>query len=297
MSKCMVFEDGKLIKRCNSNVLWDGMWSKMSVNGPIINMIQSCMPNNCILIIPQSDGNLYRTTEPLSCGIMWYNDIQPYIDEAKTKNKIFILGTLSQVIVEPDINYFYIPLDDDFFMYGTQPYFNIIPWNSKLDSLIWRGGCSGVGGNQSLRVRFVEKLYGYPGAENVKLSYWWSENKNINPLFFADRIPYTDMLKHKIFFIVDGNVIASNHMWGFACNAVPFLISNGICWFSNLLIPYIHYIPINYNLDNLIEQIEWVKNNDTKAEQIASNAYQFSVTYFSSIYQHSYIKNELSKYI
>jgi hypothetical protein len=35
MSKCMVFEDGKLIKRCNSNVLWDGMWSKMSVNGPI----------------------------------------------------------------------------------------------------------------------------------------------------------------------------------------------------------------------------------------------------------------------
>lgn len=292
----IVIEDGNVIKTCN-NVLWDGLWSKMKVDGPIIKYILSCIPKNCIMVIPQSDGNMYRSREPLTCGILWYQDIQPYIDQAKEKKKTFILGTLSQVIVEPDINYFYIPLDDDLFSNGTNMYFPLIPWTNKQDTLIWRGGCSGIGGNQSLRVRFVDKLYGYPGAENVKLSWWWSEGKNINPNYFADRIHYTEMLKHKIFFIVDGNVIASNHMWGFACNAVPFLISNGICWFSHLIVPYVHYIPVDYNLDNLIEQIEWVKNNDKEAEKIAANAYLFSMTYFSPTYQHNYIKDTLSTFL
>lgn len=292
MSKCVVIEDGIVLRSCN-NVLWDGLWSKMKVDGPIMKYILACIPKNCIMVIPKSDGNIHRRIDN---GIIWDKDIQPYIDEAKGKNKTFILGTLSQVITEPDINYFYIPLDDDLFTYGTSRFFPLIPWKDKKDTLIWRGGCSGIGGNQSLRVRFVDALYRYPGAENVRLSNMWSQGKNINKNYFANRIHYTEMLKHKIFFIVDGNVIASNHMWGFACNAVPFLISNGTCWFSHLIIPYVHYIPVNYNLDNLIEQIEWVKNNDKEAEKIAANAYLFSATCFSATYQHNYIKETLAKY-
>jgi len=145
--------------------------------------------------------------------------------------------------------------------------------------------------------RFTKNIYDYNPSENVRLSRWWSENKNIPPQYFADRLNYSEFLKYKIFFIVDGNVIASNHMWGFVTGSIPFYISNAKCWFSSLIIPYFHYIPVNYDLSNLIEQIEWVKNNDDKAKIISENAYEFAVSHFSSEYQKNYIKNQFIKYI
>ena len=78
--------------------------------------------------------------------------------------------------------------------------------------------------------------------------------------------------------------------------SIPFLISNGKCWFSNLIVPYQHYIPVNYDLSNLIEQIECVKNNDEQAKMIANNAYEFSSQYFSPEYQKQYIINNLDKF-
>jgi hypothetical protein len=105
------------------------------------------------------------------------------------------------------------------------------------------------------------------------------------------------MTKQKIYFIVDGNVIASNHMWGFATGAVPFLISNAYCWFSEYLRPYVNYIPIAYDLSDLVEKIEWVKNNDEAAKQIAKGALDLTRNVFSAEFQRQYLRKELAKYI
>ncbi len=289
----IVIENGMIVKSIQSDALWDGLWSKALVNGPMINYILECIPKNVIMVIPRSDGNMNRNNLNYH-DVNWSTEIQPYIDDAKNKNKIFVLGVLCQVIEEPDINYLYLPLDDDFFMHGVNGFFNQIPWSDKSDTLCWCGGCSGIGHDQSLRIKFVKKIYDI--NNHVRLSRWWSEGKNIPDCYFGDRLNYTAFLKYKIFFIVDGNCIASNHMWGFASGSVPFLISNGKCWFSDLIVPYQHYIPVNYDLSNLIEQIEWVKNNDAEAQKIAKNAYEFSAHYFSSDYQKQYIKNKLNSF-
>jgi beta-1,4-mannosyl-glycoprotein beta-1,4-N-acetylglucosaminyltransferase len=300
MSRCLVFEDGNLIKDNNSYDLWHGKFSRVKKNGSVLNFIKNNLPKNTVFVIPACDGNIKKHYEENECkGIEWY-ELQIFIDYAKRKNKTFILGLLSQVDKEEEgVNYLYIPLDDDFFENGIEHYFphnTLSPWTERSSELCWRGSCSGMNGGNSLRINFVKKLFDYPQAENVRLSNWWSENKNIDAKYFADRIDYTEFLKYKIYFIVDGNVIASNHMWGFASGCVPFLISNGTCWFSSLIKPYVHYIPINYDLSNLIEQIEYVKNNDTIAEQIAKNALQFSKEYFSSEYQKKYLLENINKF-
>lgn len=293
MSKSIVFEDGILKQNISEDAVWDGLFSRCSKNGSIVTYVQQMLPKNSIFVIPRCDGDICRT---MTAQINWYEDIQPHIDDAKKKGKIFLLGTLSQVTIEKDINYIYLPLDDGFFENGTIHYFPDVPlWENKSDTLCWRGGCSGYG-KESVRIRFTKKVYEYAPSENVRLSWWWSENKNIPHQYFADRLNYSEFLKYKIFFIVDGNVIASNHMWGFAVGSIPFYISNAKCWFSSLIIPYVHYIPINYDLSNLIEQIEWVRNNDEKAKTIALNAYKFAEIYFSSHYQKQYIKNQFEKY-
>ena len=298
----ILFEDGELIHTFN-RVLWDGLFSKATPNGSITQYIQSCLPQNTVVLIPSSDGNINRdkTSKNKLHDIDWDTQIQPYMDYAKSKNKVFMIGTLCQIDVEKDCNYVYIPLDDDFFQHGvTQRHvFNkesLPPWESRSSELCWRGGCSGVGVLESMRVRFVEKIYNYNPTTNVRLSPYWREGKNIPDEYFDKLIHHTEFLKHKIFFIVDGNCIASNHMYGFATGCVPFLLSNAICWFSDLIIPYTHYIPVNYDLSNLIEQIEWVNTHDEEAKKIAENAYQFADAYFSTEYQKKYLKENIEKY-
>jgi beta-1,4-mannosyl-glycoprotein beta-1,4-N-acetylglucosaminyltransferase len=300
MTNCLFFEDGVLIENSiNGDALWDGLFSKVLLNGFLVKYIQSCLKKNTIFIIPKSDGNINRNkfiNDNKYHDVDWDTQIQPYIDYAKQKKKVFIIGVLCQVNEEKDINYIYLPLDDDIFNYGIKHFFNennLPLWENKKNELCWRGSCSGVGGLESLRVRFCDTVYKYNINTNVRLCTWWSENKNIPVNYFADRINYTEFLKYKIFFIVDGNCIASNHMYGFSIGSIPFLISNSICWFSNLIIPYKHYIPVNYDLSNLIEQIEWVQNNDSYAKIIANNALLFAETYFSSEYQKQYIKDKL----
>jgi len=302
MFNCIVFEDGKIIyNTVYNNILWDGLFSKVKKNGSLINYVVSCLPKNSILIIPRSDGNINRNENDNKYhDVNWKKQIEPFQHYAKQKNKIFIIGTLSQIDIEHDCNYIYLPLDDDIFEYGITYFFNknTLPlWEERNSELCWVGSCSGIGDNQSLRVKFVDKIYSYNPNTNIRLSTWWSENKNIPKHFFSDRINYNEFTKYKICFIIDGNVIASNHMYGFSIGCIPFVISNSTCWFSHLLKPYINYIPIDYNLNNLIEQIEWVNNNDIKAKQIAENSYQFAETYFSNTYQKEYIKEEINKLI
>ena len=297
MSNCLLFEDGVLINNPTVSVLWDGLFSKVTANGKLIQYVTSCLPKNTLLVIPRSDGNINKIkNDGKYHDVDWDTQIQPYADYAKKQNKKFIIGTLSQKDEEPGYNYLYLPLDDEIFENGIIHFFNknnLPSWKNRSSELIWRGGCSGVGNLESIRVRFVEKIYEYNNNTNVRLSLWWSYGKNIPNIYFKDRINYTEFLQNKIFFIVDGNCIASNHMYAFASGCVPFLVSDGICWFSNLIKPYIHYIPINYDLSNLIEQIEWVKNNDVEAEKIAMNAYSFAEIYFSGDYQKKYIKESI----
>jgi hypothetical protein len=292
-----IFIDGKLKEEFNEEVLWCGLFSRVGKNGNVIKYIESCLPENTICVIPKTDGNIRKSSHDLN----WLKEIQPYIDLAKETNKIFILGTLAQIEKYENINYLYIPLDDDFFKNGTEFYFNNLkPWEERSNELCWRGGCSGysslVNNNlfESVRIRFTKKLY--DEKNDIRLSYWWSEGKNIEEKYFADRIHYSKMLNYKIFFIVDGNVIASNHMWGFASGCVPFLISNATCWFSEFLVPWVNHIPVKYDLSDLVENIEWVRNNDEKAKEIAINALNFSKKYFSPEFQKEYIREKISSF-
>lgn len=287
---CIIFEDGVLVKNTITDCLWNGMFSKAVPTGAIVKYVQSCLQINTILVIPKCDGNINRHSPN------WDTDIQPYIDHAKQTNKTFILGVLSQIDEELDVNYLYLPLDDDFFMNGVCSSFAALPkWDDRSSRLCWRGGCSG-GGRDSIRVRFMEEIYKKTPDTDVRLSTWWSENKNIPDKYFADRVDHRTFFNHKIFFVVDGNVIASNHMYAFASGSVPFLVSNGICWFSKLIVPFVHYIPVKPDMSDLWKQIEWVNANDKQAEQIAINALKFANTYFSAEYQKQYIRDTIRQF-
>jgi len=302
-SNVLVFEHGVLAKDIDNDFVWRGFCSAANKNGPIMQYIQSILPPRSLFIIPRSDGNVTRnnTYNENYHHLYWETDIEPYVQYAKETDRVLLVGVLSLLEYrEPDINYVYIPLHDDFFEHGVEYWFprdKLPPWEQRSDELVWRGGCSGVGEGESLRIRFTKEIYKYNPNTQIRLGRWWSENKGIPEELFGEHVHHMSMTSQKIYFIVDGNVIASNHMWGFATGAVPFLISNAYCWFSEYLVPYVNYIPIAYDLSDLVEKIEWVKNNDDAAKEIAQGALDFTRHVFSPEFQRHYLREQIGKYI
>jgi len=289
-SRCQIYFNGDIVLKFPPNELfiWNGKFSSAGVYGSIINYVETYLKkiqNNVLCIVPLSDGDIQsKDIEELN--------ISSILQKFSNKKSV-IIGTLSQKTEDLNYKYLYLPLDDDFFQFGTSHFFppeKLTIWEKRKPIAFWRGSCSG-GGMESARCRTVGKLIDYEHADVKCLSrYGWDHGKNIPDNYFGNEVHYTEYEKYKFVLIIDGNVIASSHMWSFAIGAVPILISNGTCWFSKFLKPYENYIPINYDLSNLKETIDWLLKNDDKAKQIAENALRFSMDYFSSEFQKKYIE-------
>ena len=83
-----------------------------------------------------------------------------------------------------------------------------------------------------------------------------------------------DHMQYKYQILVDGNSAPwTRGFWQLHCNSLIFKqTSNYIQWYYSLLEPYVHYIPFDYDCADLIEKIEWAKQNDEKAQEIIKNA-------------------------
>jgi hypothetical protein len=282
--ECVVFKNGHFVEPLPNRWLWNGGFSIAHARGKIIQYIKECLEpieKKNVFVIPCTDGNLKK------------KHLQEYID--RYPEYTVILGTLGQSFEEDGINYIYLPLDDGFFEHGIMHFFpeeQRVPWEKRISKVYWRGGCSGEGVLESARVRTVANLIDFPHAD-VKLNWWWADGKNIPSHYFAGRESHLEFMKYKMILIIDGNVIASSHMWTFATGAVPLLVSNATCWFSRFLRPFENYIPIKYDLSDLHEKINWVMEHDSQAEIIAKNALEFATTIFSANFQRVYIKNEI----
>jgi hypothetical protein len=309
----VIIEDGKIIRDFDMcTVLWSGQFSVARRNGDIIKFLTSLNLKNVVFAIHRSDGNITRKNHNFG------NFLDKLILYCKNKKKVFILCSLAQRSFDDDYDCLLLPLDDYFFNHGCYETFHnskdhldkldqyLIPdeafqWNKKSDLFFWRGGLSGHDFNNPLRLRFVKKMYDFRIKNQVRLGDQWLNGRQIDEIYFADketnRVPYHTLMGYKIFFVVEGNCIASSHMWAFATGSLVFMICNAKCWFSHLLIPDFHYIHIDYDLGNLYEKLEWVINNPVEAKKIAENGLNFSKNYFSATYQKLYLLTEINRIV
>lgn len=303
--KCVVIEDGEIIRdfMCVSDCLWSGLFSHVSKDGPIIQFLKDLNVANTIFIIPRSDGNINRIPHD-NISVDWPDCVQKYIDYAQINGKKVFVCTLGQINVEKDTNYLYMPLDDKFFQYGCMKVMrqyskDFVPWEEKSSVLFWRGLCSGPTKNvlDRVRVKFVEKMFEHGDIRFCRHNnYYDIEDECVEDRYFAQsRAPFQEFYKYKIFFIVDGNVIASNHMWAFSTGCVVFMITKSKCWFSDFLIPGMHFVEIKYDMSDLLEKVEWVRNNDREAKRIALNGLDFCELVFSSDFQKKYLEQTIKK--
>jgi hypothetical protein len=194
-----------------------------------------------------------------------------------------------------------LPLDDDIFNRGLtavlQP-FHFPIWEDRKPIAFWRGGSSGCD-RPTLRMRVADTLQDVAYADVKFTPGGWPENDALIPKsqFVTERSDLAKHFQYKYIFILDGNCIASAHQWVFGSGSVPIMVTHpdNEYWFKKYLIPMVHYVPIQYDLSDLHEKLQWLVANDDEAQKIARNAMKFSKTVFTSEFQKAYVESEVNR--
>jgi hypothetical protein len=97
-------------------------------------------------------------------------------------------------------------------------------------------------------------------------------NKTVNGVSLFDKMfTMQQMLQYKAIIILEGNDVASGLKWALLSNSVVLMQSPMFTsWaMEEMLEPWVHYIPLNRDLSDVEENMQWVLDNDEQAQRIA----------------------------
>jgi hypothetical protein len=88
---------------------------------------------------------------------------------------------------------------------------------------------------------------------------------------YGDKVGYGDMLQYKAIIMLEGNDISSGLKWALYSNSVVMTqIPTKTSWaLEELLEPWVHFVPLNDDLTDVEEQMQWVLDHDQEAQEIA----------------------------
>ena len=149
-----------------------------------------------------------------------------------------------------------------------------IPWNMRRKQLFWRGSNKG---KMSEYQFFDWKFSEMPRQRAIRLL---RKRKDSDVKFGF--VPWSEFARHRYILSLAGNTYSS---------LFKHALRSGFCimrqeermyeWFEPFLEEWKHYIPVRWDLSDLLEKLEWAKANDRMAERMSKNARQLGIHLFS----------------
>ncbi len=166
------------------------------------------------------------------------------------------------------------------------------PWDKKIEKVFWRGATTGAASTKYSmenfatlpRLTLVMLSKSYPNLIDAKFASYHrrvftKNSKKIMTLIKDDlqTAEEVDHLKYKYLISIDGNTCAWRRVpWILLSNSLLVKQeTNKIEWFYPAIKPYVHYIPVDERLMNILPQIEWMKEQDDELKTISENATNF----------------------
>jgi hypothetical protein len=186
----------------------------------------------------------------------------------------------------------------------------LISWDNRIEKGIFRGSATGCGMNEQTnpRIKAAKLSAKYPEYLDAGItSFNRKLKKNLGkPLELVDprvqgleKASFMNLetkASYKYILNLDGHVSAFRLAHEFSLGSVLLIPKSQYkLWFSYLLIPWTHYVPIKEDLSDLIDQIKWCKSNDEKCKIIATNGVEFYKKYLDKNGMYDYMQLILSK--
>lgn len=305
---------------CNAyivnNEVWDEVWGQHSLleyESMLIETTKQFKLKNCEFFINKRDHPVLHNKLREPYLHMFPKDIN---GETPLIPKEYFINNFAPILSSyTNANFldipFVIPTDWELAI-GNSPYKNnIIDWDSKKEIAFWRGSATGstsLARNQRLQITKIDNIY---RKRNIKLIdagivSWNTRDKihfskllNRPVLTFIkikklkkeginlkNRVPMHDQMQYKYILNIDGHSNPNRTSYLLKNNSLilqvesEYVVGN-VTWFTHLIKPYVHYVPIKFDFSNLEHQIEWCKNNDDKCKEIVNNANNLYNTYLA----------------
>ncbi|KAJ3256232.1 capsule-associated protein CAP1 [Chytriomyces hyalinus] len=85
-------------------------------------------------------------------------------------------------------------------------------------------------------------------------------------------VSFKEQLRFRYHLVTDGNTWPGRLMGYLATNSVILYAGIFDDYWMQALLPWVHYIPVRIDLEDLEDRIQWLEANDDKARQISENA-------------------------
>jgi Glycosyl transferase family 90 len=163
-----------------------------------------------------------------------------------------------------------------------------IAWENKFNMAVYRGALTGrnKADYKSSDLKFCVQVprcnlvYQHGNSSLVdamlvpygKMKYPLSDPLN-GVKMFGNPMSMEEMLQYKAIIMLEGNDVSSGLKWALFSNSVV-LTQAPTCtsWaMEELLVPWVHYIPINDDLSDVEEKVQWILDHDDMAQTIARN--------------------------
>ena len=150
---------------------------------------------------------------------------------------------------------------------------NDVPWEERIEKLFWRGRDS-----NKQRLKLVRMAREYPEYINASITAFFFFRDEATELGKTPHVPFFEFFNYKYQLCIDGTVAAYRLPYLLAGGSVVFKTESK--YFEHFypdLEPWVHYIPVNEDLSNLVERVRWAQEHDEKSFEIAQNARSYAL--------------------
>lgn len=175
-----------------------------------------------------------------------------------------------------------------------------VPWNKKIKSLVWRGATTGKQPYEAQpRTMLIRRWHGHADAGiDVGVSKI-VQNKEFMRPYVAKFMTVQDQLQHAYIISVEGNDVATNLKWILASNSIPIMPPPRYeSWLlESQLKPWVHYVPVAVDFEDLVDVLAWCRANDAKCQEIAEQGKMYVAPFFDLTSEGKLEKAVINSYV
>lgn len=163
------------------------------------------------------------------------------------------------------------------------------PLESKIGMLVYAGNTRGSYFNfmTDKEIRISQRAYFVEKMKQIKCNSW---------TYCPDHsLPREDMVGYKYIMDIDGNACTWDATaWKLNSGSVIFKPeSDWQQWFYDSFLPWKHFVPVKDDFSDVIEKVEWCRNNEDKCIEMVKNCKEL----FHEIYYHPNVVKKMESVI
>ncbi|KAK1740878.1 hypothetical protein QTG54_008130 [Skeletonema marinoi] len=160
-----------------------------------------------------------------------------------------------------------------------------VPRSEKLSKVFWRGSTTYNEKAGTSRLDYLAQWINYHD-NHTDIAFSNSKVVQTNTNFKREYVKrqyvrkkqsLLEMNRYKYLLSIEGNDVATGLKWMLYSNYVVFMSRPTVATWAmeDLLVPFVHYIPLANDYSNLLEMVKWANEHDEACHEISQRATEF----------------------